>query len=117
MGTNEYNTHLFSFLRDMLQAHAAENKYWITYLLQDNIIMYAYEHFESVKTMIDSCPQNNLRRNDLHFLLNSTYDQDKYDQLINNDWIFKLSYKTPWKKRDGEGNLTFYGKLLEDNGL
>lgn len=38
-----------------------------------------------------------------------------YQRLIKNDWCFKLSYKTPWKK-EIDGKITFYGKMVNQSG-
>ncbi len=62
--------------------------------------------------MIDAVPENNVRRNDLHFMLNKPYDENEYKNLIEFDWLFKLSYKTPWKEKTEDGKMTFYGMLL-----
>jgi hypothetical protein len=66
--------------------------------------------------MMDAVPQNNTRRNDLHFMLNKPYDTQAYLELIKQNWLFKLSYKTPWKERTEDGRQTFYGLRASRNG-
>ena len=61
--------------------------------------------------MFDKVPENNTKRNQLHFLLNQPWDADIYAKLCMNNWLFKLSYKTPWMCKIS-GKETFYGKLI-----
>ncbi|MFI3321285.1 MAG: capsular polysaccharide synthesis protein [Rikenellaceae bacterium] len=113
VGTNKKNNILFMFVRDILTEHAQEKIMFIDYLLFDFAITFAYENFPSVKYMIDSCPENSVGRNRLHFMLNDEFDNQKYLDLIEKNWVFKLSYKSQWRKTTSAGKQTFYGKLVE----
>jgi len=117
LGTNYANNKLFHIVKLILETHAQESKVLIDHFLIDYAICYAYENFECVKSMMDACPENNTKRNELHFLLNTKFEENKYQQVIKNDWLFKLSYKTQWRKIDRDGDLTFYGEFLKDNDL
>jgi hypothetical protein len=44
--------------------------------------------------------------------MNKKYDEDKYQELTEDTWIFKLSYKTILNKKTADGDETFYGKLI-----
>ena len=46
-----------------------------------------------------------------YFNKNKIYDEGEYTDLIKEDWLFKLTYKTVWLK-EVDGKDTFFGKLL-----
>lgn len=111
MATNIRHNPLFRFVRDMFLDVVRNNDVWPTYLLLDHLLEYAYEHSEEVKIMIDGNVENNVGRNDLHFLLNKPWNPEKFSELCAANHIFKLSYKTPWLRKLDDGRETFYGFL------
>ena len=62
--------------------------------------------------MIDEMPENNISRNKLHFLLNNLWNEQEYDKLCKDNWVFKLSYKSVWDQKTITGEDTYYGKLI-----
>lgn len=115
MGTNMTHNPLFSFVRDFFYEFYKHNDYVLFYLVIDYLYDYAYRHNPAIRAMIDAIPENNERRNALHFMLNNPYSEEKYKDLIKENWLFKLSYKTPWKEATEDGKTTFYGMLLSKN--
>ena len=65
-----------------------------------------------MRRLFDGVPENNTGRNDLHFLLNTAWDEEKYRRLSASNWAFKLSYKSVWHERTADGQPTFYGVLI-----
>lgn len=108
MGTCIKNSPLFMFCRDMLYSIDINEQCLPHYLLLDYILDYAYRKIPNVKEIIDNHTEYNTKRNELHFLLNKAYDDSIYKNLIKNDWMFKLSYKTIWKSVTSDGKPTFY---------
>jgi hypothetical protein len=53
-------------------------------------------------------------RNEFANMMNKPYNADIYRELISTDFVFKLSYRTPWIKETGDGKQTFYGRILSD---
>ncbi len=114
IGTNIKNSLLFTFARDMLQAIAIRQNCMPSYFMVDCMLSYAYRHFGKIKEMIDSMPDTNTRCADLFlycFNTNKVWNEEEYLQLIEKDWLFKLTYKTVWKETV-DGKPTFYGKLF-----
>lgn len=111
MGSCIKNNPLFMFCRDMIYAININESCLPHYLVIDYIFDYAYRKIPGIKEMIDNHTEYNTKRNDLHFLLNKPYKEETYRQLIKNDWVFKLSYKSFWKK-EVDNQITFYGKLI-----
>lgn len=115
LGTNEKQNALFAFLRDMLYTININEACLPHYLILDYLLDYAYRKFPYMRQVIVKHKEFNVKRNELHFLLNKVYEEPVYQRLIQNDWCFKLSYKTPWKK-EIDGKITFYGKMVNQSG-
>lgn len=87
------NNILFNFLKDFLDEYHKKQNTLIDYYLIDYIIAIAYYNFTQVKQMIDDIPYSNI---DLYYIqdnLYSTYDSPKFNSILKNTSIFKLSYK------------------------
>ena len=75
---------------------------------------FAYKNIPATKTAIDETPQNNTRRFMLFALMNKPWDEEVYNELIKDNFIFKLSYKANYKLTCDE-KKTFYAQLIESN--
>lgn len=114
LGTNRLNYLLFAFVSEVLIEYALNCDYWIEYLLIDYIMLLAYEKYDYVKETLDVLPENNTKRNNLHFMLNEEFDKNKYQELIKDDWLFKLSYKSTNFMFTSDSKPTFYGYLIQN---
>ena len=110
-GTVFVNNPLFVFTRDFFFTFYSKNSNIPFYLLIDYLYDYAYRNIPEIKQMVDAIPENNVKRGQLHFMLNKPWNQQEYEQLVKNNWVFKLSYKTKWKTTCN-GQPTFYAKLV-----
>lgn len=113
-GTNIAQNPLFVFTRDVFYDFYKKNSRFPFYLFTDYIYDYAYRNIPEVKTMIDDMPENNVNRNKLHFMLNKLWNEQEYKDICKGNWVFKLSYKSVWKKYTTNGEQTFYGKLISN---
>lgn len=105
---------LFDFVSEMLQAIAVNENYWPDYVIQDYLIYYACIHFPMVKNDMDNCQLYESKyRNHLANLMNMPYDEKIYKDLIKSDFVFKLSFRSPWMKQTSDGRMTFYGRILD----
>lgn len=117
IGTNIRNSVLFSFCRDMIQTIALRQNCMPNYFMVDCLLNYAYRKLTGVKQTIDNLPDINTKCADLflyYFNTNRPWNESEYSKLIENDWMFKLTYKTVWLETVN-GKVTFYGKLFADN--
>ena len=114
MGTVFVNNPLFVFTRDFFFTFYSKNSNIPFYLLIDYLYDYAYRKIPEIKQMVDAIPENNVKRGQLHFMLNKPWNQQEYEQLVKNNWVFKLSYKTKWKTTCN-GQPTFYEKLMSQH--
>lgn len=116
IGTCVKNHPLFLFCRDLIQEIALQELCIPNYFLVDCVIGYAYRKLPNIKEMIDNMPDVNVKCADLflnYFNKNKIYSEQEYQNLIQDNWLFKLTYKTIWQK-EVNGEKTFYGKLFED---
>lgn len=113
LGTIYTNHLLFAFVSKMIQAIAIKEKYWLDYVLQDYLIYRAYRLFPSVKSAIDTINIHNPNRYLLVELMDKPFDEATYYKMIENDFVFKMRYRTPWKKSTTQGELTLYGRILQ----
>lgn len=111
-GTNLIGNPLFVYARDLFYGFYKKNSRIPFYLFIDYVYDYAYRNIPEVKKMFDVIPENNVSRNKLHFLLNSPWSSANYKVLCENNWVFKLSYKSLWKPTTQNGEVTYYGKLF-----
>lgn len=105
---------LFSFVSEMLQKIAEQEKSTPDYVIIDYLIYYACRNFPSVAKDMENCrtlPCDH--RNDLASMMNRPYDEDAYRRLTASDFVFKLSFRTSWTPCI-DGRRTFYGKILSD---
>lgn len=108
------NLLLFRFVSQMMQAIALNEKYWLDYVLQDYFIYYACRRFPLIGQAMTACNQIEFKnRGELASLMNNPYNDEAYHNLIQNDYIFKLSFRANWHKYDSQGQSTFYGHLIE----
>lgn len=102
---------LFLFLRDMLFAINQREACLPHYLILDYLLDYACRKLPALRAAIEGHTPYNAKRNALHFMLNKPYNAEDFRQLVAHDWLFKLSYKTPWKK-EVDGHTTYYGAIV-----
>lgn len=112
MGSCFKNYPLFCFLRDMLFAYWKRETHLIDYLLLDALIEIGFNNNKLIHTDMKNLPENNLRRNELWFLMNKPFSKKQYEQIISDTWLFKLSYKTVLTDISKNGEKTYYYHLL-----
>lgn len=115
MGSNCKESVTFSFVRDMLIAVCEHEKTWPDYLFQDRLISYAHRKIAASKNAINQTPNNSTKRFLLFPMMNKAFNIDYYKKLLETDWVFKLSYKSYYKK-EINGMPTFY-KMIVDGDL
>jgi len=112
--TNHIESAVFSFVRDMLSATIENEKMTLDYVLIDYFIYYAIRNIPGAKEefeKIRSLPGNN--RNQLALIMDKPYNEKTYQELCKTDFVFKLSFRTPWKAKTSSGKTTFYGHLIK----
>lgn len=112
--TNQTNYILYSFVSKMLQEIAVRESYWPDYVIQDYLIYYASTRFPKVREDFLRMKFSNPQFLELSKMMNLPYCHTKYKQLLKTDFVFKLSFRSPWNLKTTEGLPTFYGRILQD---
>lgn len=107
------NNILFLFARDFLLSYWKKHDCIIDYILPDYVIMIAYKNFERVKEMLDNVEPNLhdgcLMLNEI----NSPYTQDKWQQILDNTLLHKLTYRWEVKEETLDMQKTIYKHLQQ----
>lgn len=53
------------------------------------------------------CPNKNL----LAELMNAEYSDNKYEEIVSNNFVFKLSFRAKWNEYTLDGKETFFGSF------
>lgn len=112
LGTNLRHSIPFTFMKEAICAVVADSVFPF-YLFIDYLYDLAYRKNPHVKAMFDAIPENNVQRGLLHTHIEHAFDQNTYNALCQNTWVFKLSYKSPWRAITAEGKPTFYAQLFK----
>lgn len=111
MGTTLRQSIPFTFMKEALCAVVADSVFPF-YLFIDYLYDLAYRKNPHVRAMFDAIPANNVQRGVLHTKLEQAFTPEQYKLLCQDTWVFKLSYKTPWRTTTSDGQTTFYGRLF-----
>lgn len=105
---------LFVQLASLFEQYLMATNLFVDYFLFDNFIDMLYKRYPVIKTQIDNLPMNNPRVHDMAPLLCNKVSDKQYAELLNDTYLFKLSYKnyTPEMLLGDAGNL--YGRLKRD---
>lgn len=105
---------LYSFVSEMLQEMAVKEFFLLDYVLIDYLIYYACRFFPQVKQDMEARTIHNLRRNDFAGMMNQPFDEGQYKKLIQNDFVFKLSFRSQWSRITPNGKMTYYGRIISE---
>ena len=103
----------YGFVSEMLQAIAINEKKWPDYVIQDYLFYYACRHFFLVRRQMNAINLHTEHKDSLALLMNYPFEENKYDELIKDNFVFKLRFRTPWKTKTTDGKCTFYGRILQ----
>ena len=98
-----------------LKQYMSEHNVLSEYFIQNIFIRLLYDKDADVRQEIDSIEFSNPNLYDLDSMMNEPFDQEKWDQLIENTTFFKLSWKKKYSLTTSDGRDSFYGYLLKKN--
>ncbi len=111
-GCKYANRDVFNVICNFLLEYWKNNDYIIDYLLTDYIINIVLDSNNKFKKLFDDIPNNNKNCDELFKILGVCYDENLWNSIKQDTFLFKLS----WKHRfdiEKNGNKTFYGMLIE----
>ena len=107
------NFPLFGFLVEAYEQYWSKYDVMQNYFLIDYITAVAYQNVDLIRAIIDACPVNNRASQVLADWGNLPYDEEKMQLLLQDTWLFKMTYKKEFVTKTPSGELTFFGKLME----
>ncbi len=115
LATNKGNESI-EFFRKFFYTFLREKETFITYFLIDCIIAIGYEDIYYIKNTIDNIPINGEGIFELAKILSDEYDEIKYNKIIKNNTLHKLSYKDIYKLQNN-GRVTMYKHFMEGENV
>lgn len=108
---NKDNRKIFIVIRDIAFYYWKHYSFLVDYLLVDYWVVLAQRHYDWIKDAFNNIPPNNPMCDELYKILGEKYDENKWNELKQNTYLFKLTWKQTYPL-EREGKKTFYGKLL-----
>lgn len=106
---------IFDFVFTGMCKYFNNHDFLIDYFLQNLLIKIAYDNIPIIKTMIDDVPESNECIYELYKVMDTAYDQSKWEKLTSNTAFFKLTQKRKYVDFCN-GKPTFYKYLIESAG-
>ena len=101
--------------RDLLYAYEKEFDYLVDYFLIDFMLRLEIENIPEVNHIIGNIPQKPMNIYDAQNMLNDEYTDEKYDQLREASFFYKMSYRGDKRKQTDSGKDTFYKVLFSED--
>ena len=118
MYANHSGHPLFLFASSLLKEIALREEVLPDYVIVDYAIYTAYRLIPQVRqdmARLTELPCPN--RNKLAEWMNLPYDEQEYKRLTEDGFVFKLSFRSPWRARTIDGQETFYGHLISSHEI
>lgn len=106
------NSLLFQKVAQLFNAYLSRTNLFIDYFMFDQFIDILYQHNTEIKRMIDNVPINNPHIHDLSPILIQPFDRSKFQQLIRDTYLFKLSWRLYSEAELTENKDNYYHFLL-----
>lgn len=103
------------YMRDFLLEYWSTQDKFIVYLMIDYAFAIAYETIPVIKEMVDAVPYNNLRHDDLRYLMkkNAPYNLSLYKEITTDTFLHKLTWKKKFLDYTSKEEPTYY-KYIKD---
>lgn len=104
---------LFSLLRDMWLEYWKYEDDLIDYLLIDHVFYIGYKENKEIRKALDECASFHYRIDYFQKFMNKKYNRETFKEICKNEPYIKMTYKGMLEEKTPEGEMTFYGKLIE----
>ena len=104
---------LFGFVMQAFDEYYSYKDDLIEHFMLDYFIEIAYDNLKAVCDAIDACDINNM---EIQFFMNNgnrIFRKNIWDDIVNNTWLYKLSYKADNRKSNFVGEETYYGYIMK----
>lgn len=104
---------LFSFVKDMFYEYLKKEERFVDYFMMDYFIQIAYKSLPNIQKLIDDVPYNNGKVHSLDKIMNSTYDEEILNNLSNDTYLHKLSWKKKYENHTVNNKMTFWNFITK----
>lgn len=103
---------MFKMVNEIFYNYWLKHNALIDYLFIDYAIMVCYKNIPQIRKMIEAVPYNNGNIHIFFSKLNNPYESKEYNDICNNSYLHKLSYKQRFILKIDEKD-TFYKYIIE----
>lgn len=104
---------IFSLVSKMLIEIAIKEQIIPDYVTIDYLIYYAIRNIPATHNDIEKAKTFKCgKRHKLATIMNEAWSEERYQELLKEDYFFKLSFRANWKENTESGEPTFYGTLI-----
>lgn len=108
---------VFHYMLDCLLDYWMKYDAVVNYLMFDGFLRIAYEDMADVHECIDNLPVYSPNVHETRYHFHEKYEKDRYDYLVANNDMLSLTWRINYPTYTPEGELTFFGKLIDDMKL
>lgn len=110
-----YDHIIMSWCRDLFFEYVKEFNYNVDYFMLDYFILLGCINNTKIKKIIDKVPQGPMNIYDAQNMLNVKYTDEKYAELKEASFFYKMSYRGDFRKQTEDGKDTFYKVLFSED--
>lgn len=111
LACNEENRFIFATIRDFFLNYWKHNSTMVDYLMVDYMIVLAQKYDSRIAAEFAKITPNNAECDELVKLLGTPYDKNKWDELVQDTALFKLTWKQKFPLKT-TGKSTYYERLI-----
>lgn len=101
----------FEFVRDLLFQYWKDHDYHICYLIIDYCMLIATKYNKDYEKMLEEVPYSNPMLHELRENFNTEYSDDLWKKLMNDTYVYKLSYKFKTLNKTASGKDTVWSHI------
>ena len=102
------------FMINGFYEYLINNSEYMDYYMMDYMTALAYNNFQEIKDAIEMCPWSSNKVYKLVDYLDNKFDESIWDELKENNNVFKLNHRLIPRKENIVGEMTFYGYLYNE---
>lgn len=103
----------FRYLKRAFEEYWKNQPAAIDYLMFDSLIELGYRDIPGIRKLIDTVPENNLRRDDLQAAMNRAASPEEWNDVVRPDTVlYKLSWRETYRETTPDGQDSIYRYFL-----
>lgn len=104
---------IYFYMSILFREYWKENDEMIDYFLIDYFMDMIFDYCPMCKKVVNSVPFNNEREFELMSIMNKEYDENQFNNLVEECFVHKLQRRKSLYKKTKEGKDTFYSFIIK----